>query len=202
MAREDALEFLARLRAARRDARAMWVESRPAESFAASQNAAVLAGDASRLRAWRDWLRAVARRPAHTRRASPVLGRWTLRFTVHHFAPAWQKVVVEQQQPDGAWRELYGRVTIEFRARAARPHPAHLRLEFACPVDDPDAPLRIATRCVGQVAVSHIELTDGVKTREHRPSRVRHTLGEPAPKSGWPRVDWTRNTGELPLAWS
>lgn len=201
-AREDALEFHARLRAARRDAHAMWTHSRPDETFAASQNAAVLAGDAARLRAWRTWLRAVGRRLAHARRASPVLGRWTLRFTVHHFAPAWQKVVVEQQQPDGAWRELYGRVTIEFRARGARPHPKQLRLEFACPVDDPDAPLRFATRCVGQVAISHAELTDGVTTLAHRPSRIRHTLGEPAPKNGWPRVDWTRNTGELALSWS
>ncbi len=196
-----AAEFSVALLAARRDARAMWIASRPAATFAASQNAAVLAGDAARLRAWQAWLRAVARRLGHARRASPVLGRWTLRFTVHHFAPAWQKVVVEQLQPDGAWREIYGRVTIEFRARAARPHPRDLRLEFACPVDDPDAPLRIATRCVGQVAISHIELTDGVSTRVHAPPRTRHVLGEPAPKSGWPRVDWQRNTSELPLAW-
>ena len=201
-AQEAAAAFALRLRAARKDAREMWTWSRPAESFATSQNAAVLAGDARRLRAWQAWLRAVARRPVHARRASPVLGRWTLRFTLHHFAPAWQKVVVEQQRPDGAWREIYGRVTIEFRARAARPHPTKLRLEFACPVDDPDAPLRIATRCVGQVAVSHIELTDGVATRQHRSQRTRHTLGEPAPKSGWPKVDWVRNTGELPLHWS
>jgi hypothetical protein len=199
---ESALAFGARHRAARKDAREMWTWSRPAESFATSQNAGVLAGDALRLRSWQAWLRAVARRPAHARRASPVLGRWTLRFTVHHFAPAWQKIVVEQQQPDGAWRELYGRVTIEFRARAARPHSTQMRLEFACPVDDPDAPLRIVTRCVGQVALSHIEITDGVSTRGHRPTRTRHVLGEPAPKHGWPKVDWVRNTGELALHWS
>jgi hypothetical protein len=201
-AQADALAFAARLRAARRDARAMWLASRPTETFAQSQNAAVLAGDASRLRAWSAWLRAVSRRPAHARRASVALGRWTLRFTVHHFAPAWQKVVVEQQQPDGAWREIYGRVTIEFRARAARPRPARLRLEFACPINDPVAPLRIATRCVGQVAVSHIELTNGVTTRTHAPLRAHHVLGEPAPSAGWPRVDWLRNTGELLLRWS
>ena len=201
-AQEAAAAFALRLRTARKDAREMWTWSRPAESFATSQNAGVLVGDALRLRAWQAWLRAVSRRPAHARRAAPVLGRWTLRFTVHHFAPAWQKVVVEQQQPDGSWRELHGRVTIEFRARAARPRPTQLRLEFACPVDDPDAPLRIATRCVGQVAISHIDLTDGVVTREHRPLRTRHILGEPAPKSGWPKVDWARNTGELSLHWS
>jgi hypothetical protein len=201
-AQEAAASFALRLRAARRAAHAMWLASRPAATFASSQNAAVLAGDSARLRAWRTWLRAVARRPAHARRASPVLGRWTLRFTVHAFAPAWQKVVVEQQGPDGSWRELYGRVTIEFRARGARPRPRDLRLEFACPVEDPDAPLRIATRCVGQVALSHIELGDGVTTRAHRPARTRHVLGEPAPGDGWPKVDWVRNTGELPLHWS
>jgi hypothetical protein len=202
IAQGDATEFFGRLKAARGDARAMWTGSRPASSFASSQNAAVLAGDAARLRAWQRWLRAVARRPSHARRSSPVLGRWTLRFTVHHFAPAWQKIVVEQQAPDGTWHELYGRVTIEFRARAARPNPTHLRLEFACPVSEPDPPLRLATRCVGQVAVSHIELTDGVTTRTHRPTRTRHVLGEPTPKQGWPAVDWLRNTGELALRWS
>jgi hypothetical protein len=201
-AREAAAEFSLQIRAARRDARAMWVASRPSSTFAASQNAAVLAGDAARLRAWLAWLRAVARRPAHALRPSAVLGRWTLRFTVHHFAPAWQKVVVEQQASDGTWSELHGRVTIEFRARAARARPAQLRLEFACPVDAPDAPLRIATRCVGQVAVSHLELTDGVTTLEHRPARTRHVLGKPAPTRGWPQVDWLRNTGELPLRWT
>jgi len=196
---EKALEFGGRMKMARKDAREMWAWSRPGSTFGASQNAGVLAGDASRLRRWQAWLRAVARRPSHARRASPVLGRWTLRFTVHHFAPAWQKVVVEQQGPGGAWRELYGRVTIEFRARAARPHPTQMRLEFACPLEDADAPLRIVTRCVGQVAISHVELTDGVTSREHRPIRTRHVLGESAPKSGWPKVDWVRNTGELPL---
>ncbi len=199
VAQNAAADLALRLRSARKDAREMWTWSRPAESFAASQNAGVLAGDALRLRAWQVWLRAVARRPAHARRASPVLGRWTLRFTVHHFDPAWQKVVVEKRQPDGAWREIYGRVMIEFRARAARPHPAHMRLEFACPLEDPYAPLRIASRCVGQIAVSHIELTDGVIPLHHRPARAHHVLGEPAPKSGWPKVDWVRNTGELPL---
>lgn len=198
----DAVEFGRRVREARKAARAMWTGSRPAGSFAGCQNAAVLRTDAARLRAWLRWLRAVARRAGSARRAAPVAGRWTLRFTVHVDAPAWQKVVVEQRGEDGVWREIYGRVLIEFRGYAARPNTRGLRLEFGCPVADGAGALRIVSRCVGRVGVSHVELTDGVTVREMRPARARHELGEPAAKAGWPRVDWVTNTGVLGLVWS
>jgi hypothetical protein len=199
---EHLVVFTAQIRSARPAARALWTASRPAATFAASPNAALLAADAARLRALRAWLRATARRPRHAFRASPVAGRWTLRFTVHHFAPCHQKLVIEQQQPDTTWRELHARVLIEFRAAAARPRTPHLRFEFAVPIDAPDAPLRIASRCLGPFAVSHIELTDGVTTLVHRPLRTRHVLGTPAPTSGWPRIDWQTNTAEFPLIFS
>jgi hypothetical protein len=147
-------------------------------------------------------VRAASRDPQKISRSSPVAGRWTLRFTVHHFAPCHQKVVVEQQQPDGAWRELHARVLIEFRAATSRPRTPHLRFEFAVPVENPDAPLRIASRCLGQFAVSHIELADGVTTRQHRPLRTRHTLGVTALTVGWPKIDWATNTSVLPLTFS
>ena len=202
-ASETCVGFATRLRAARTSARAMWGASRPATSFAASQNATLLAADAAQLRSLRAFLRATGRRPRHAFRASPVCGRWTLRFTVHHFAPCHQKLVVEQLQPTPggppAWRELHSRVLIEFRAHAARPRTPHLRFEFACPLEDPDAPLRIASRCLGEFAVSHIELTDGVVTRRHAPFRTRHVLGVPAPAAGWPHIDWQTNTAALPL---
>ena len=196
--------FAEQLRAARSAARSMWTSSRPAATFAASPNAALLSADAARLRSLRSWLRATSRRPRHAFRASPVAGRWTLRFTVHHFAPCHQKLVVEQQHPDGqiTWRELHARVLIEFRAQAARPHAPRLRFEFAVPVDAPDGPLRIASRCLGQFAVSHIELTDGVTTLRHTPFRTRHILGTPAPATGWPRIDWLTNTATLPLVFT
>jgi hypothetical protein len=199
---EACVTFAARLRSARADARRMWTASRPASTFAASPNAALLRADSSRLRALRTFIRAASRRPASIFRASPVCGRWTLRFTLHHFAPAHQKLVVEQQTPDGTWSELHARVLIEFRAVAARPHTPHLRFEFAVPVEHPDAPLRIASRCLGQFAISHIELTDGVAPRQHRPLRHRHVLGTPAPASGWPKIDWLTNTADLPLVFS
>lgn len=211
---ESCVVFATQLRAARAAARAMWSASRPASTFATSQNAALLSADTARLRALRTWVRAAARHPADAFRPSPVAGRWTLRFTVHHFAPCHQKLVVEQLLPPPApstsdatpaaltWRELHARVLIEFRAATARPRTPHLRFEFAVPIDTPDAPLRIAARCLGEFAVSHIELTDGVTTRTHRPLRTRHTLGTPAPAVGWPKIDWLTNTAELPLVFT
>lgn len=199
---ELCLAFAADLRTARTAARQMWTASRPASTFANSQNARILAADTARLRTLRAWVRAASRDPQKISRSSPVAGRWTLRFTVHHFAPCHQKVVVEQQQPDGAWRELHARVLIEFRAATSRPRTPHLRFEFAVPVENPDAPLRIASRCLGQFAVSHIELADGVTTRQHRPLRTRHTLGVTALTVGWPKIDWATNTSVLPLTFS
>ncbi len=203
---EACVAFAVRLPAARAAARAMWTASRPAPTFAASPNAALLRADAARLRALQAGLRAAVRAPRRVFRASPVCGRWTLRFTVHHFAPCHQKVVVEQLLADPSapdtppvWRELHARVLIEFRADAARQSTPNLRFEFAVPVENPDAPLRIAARCLGEFAVSHIELTDGVATRLHLPLRARHVLGTPAPASGWPKIDWATNTGVIPL---
>ncbi len=203
---EACVVFAARLPAARAAALAMWTASRPAATFAASPNAALLRADSARLRALQAWLRVAVRVPSRAFRASPVCGRWTLRFTLHHFAPCHQKVVVEQLLADSAapaappvWRELHARVLIEFRAAAARPRTPRLRFEFAVPVGNPDAPLRIAARCLGEFAVSHIELTDGVATRQHLPLRTRHRLGAPAPSSGWPKIDWTTNTAVLAL---
>ncbi|TAG32004.1 MAG: glycoside hydrolase family 20, partial [Verrucomicrobia bacterium] len=196
---EMCLVFADQLRAGRLAARAMWTASRPAATFTLSQNAARLAADAERLRALREWLRRAIRQPAGALAPSPVCGRWTLRFTVHHFAPCHQKLVVEQQQPDSSWRELYARVLIEFRGDTARPSTPRLRFELAVPITDADAPLRIGSRCLGEFAVSHIELTDGVATRQQTPLRKRHLLGLPAPATGWPRIDWLTNTGTLNL---
>jgi hypothetical protein len=194
-----ASRFADSLNQAREDARLMWTTSRPADSFASSPNARLLAADEAQLRALRSWFENCGEQPEHVFRASPVCGGWTLRFTLHHFAPAHQKVVIEQQSPDGTWRELHSRVLIEFRGQAAQVNTPKLRFEFACPLENPDAPLRIASRCLGEFAVSHIELTDGVSTRRHRPLPERHRLGLRAPNAGWPKIDWLTNTGVLPV---
>jgi hypothetical protein len=71
--------------------------------------------------------------------------------------------VVAQQTADGLWQKLASQFTIEFRAFAARPH-TKIKREFTVPVDSPTSRLRIAVRGVGQVAISHIALANGVES--------------------------------------
>jgi hypothetical protein len=224
--RRETDAFTATLRAGRAAARAMWNRSRDPQEQ--GPNELMLARDAERLRAWRQWLGKAARNPDIIWRATPVCGAWQLQFTVYNFAPALQKVVVEQRQPDGSWRTLHALPLMEFRAQAARPR-TRIRREFSVPIavealvgarscralatgrSKPAPlqshgtesraaiakfpPLRLAVRGVGQVAVSHVELTNGV-VRLHPPGwRPLHEkiLGRPAPRRGFPVVDWTKN---------
>ena len=126
--------------------------------------------------------------PQTVANATPVCGAWQLQFWVNNFAPAVQKIVAEQLQPDGSWRELASRYTIEFRAKAARPH-SKIRREFTVPVDSPEAKLRIAVRGVGQVALSHIALTNGVMTHRSIDWSQKKTIGSTAPAKGFPELD-------------
>ena len=205
--RHEAAIFAGALRAGRTAARTMWNRSRDPQER--GPNELMLARDAERLRAWQQWLEKAARNHDLIRRATPVCGAWQLQFTLHNFAPALQKVVVEQRQPDGSWRTLHGLYTIEFRAFAARPR-ASIRRELSVPVTvaglaeagpgsatPATGPLRLAVRGVGQVAVSHVELTNGV-VRLHPPgwlSSYKKILGPPAPRRGFPVVDFEKNTG-------
>jgi len=245
--RQDAADFAIALRVGRKAARVMWARTRDPHRH--GPNEQMLAADAARLRAWRSWLARAARRPAIAWQATPVCGAWQLQFTVHNFAPALQRVIVEQQRVDGVWEELYGRYTIEFRAFAARPR-TRIKREFSVPVG-PDlvsgpaaavydrrmavedrrsqtaatgpsaavgrarsasrtplahargygSSLRLAVRGLGQVAISHVELTDGVTTL--RPTGWRLTqkkiLGRPAPRQGFPELDLERNQGAVAL---
>jgi hypothetical protein len=152
----------------------------------------VLEADEQRLAEWSGWLKRAARQPEIAWQATPVCGAWQLQFMVHNFAPAVQKVVVEQQAADGMWRELASRFTIEFRAFAARPR-TKIKREFTVPVDSPGAKLRIAVRGVGQVAISHVVPTNGVENRRSRDFRLKKTLGRRAPAQGFPAFDWRVN---------
>jgi len=176
---------------------------------------------------------------------TPVCGAWQLLFTVHNFAPALQKVVVEQQEPDGTWETIHSLHTIEFRAFAARPR-IKIRREFSVPLPvaagncrsllahstgsfcwpaerdcrgagdrsseiaceqapttyrplavtprRPPGPetfsgrIRLAIRGVGQVAISHVEITNGVDRCSPKgwPAEQERRLGRPAPKRGFP----------------
>lgn len=191
-------EFSAALAAGKKAARAMWERTR--DRSATGQNETILAADATRLAAWRHWLKQAGRKPASALAASPVCGAWQLQFWVHNFAPAAQKVVAEEQQVDGTWRELAARFTIEFRAASARP-TSRLKREFTAPVSSAEATLRIAVRGAGQVAISHVQLTDGVATVRARGFRERKIIGRSAPTRGFPQLDWIENQDALPIEW-
>ena len=180
-----AREFAQALRAGHKAARAMWLRTRDAQRQ--GQNEALLARDEARLAEWLRWLAVARRRPSLVDLATPLCGGWQLQFMVHNFAPAVAKVIVEQQEPDGTWRELVSRHTIEFRAYAARPK-TKLKREFTAPVDSPEAVLRIAVRGVGQLAISHAQLTNGVVATPASERRRKMVLGRPVVRSGWPDI--------------
>jgi hypothetical protein len=191
---DETATFAQALRAGRAAARRMWTRTRDAKT--PGPNAMMLDADAGRLRAWRRWLTRCRRNAAQVLTASPVHGRWQLDLTVHNVAPALQKVVVEQQDADGQWRLLAGRFTIEFRGLAARSR-ARVRRTFSVPVEDPDRPLRVAVRGLGEVSLSQVTLSDGVTTLYAWRAPVR--LGKPAPRRGFPELDWDRNADERSL---
>jgi hypothetical protein len=189
-----ATNFSRELTAGRKAARAMWNRTRLPE--VRGQNEMLLDTDAQRLSEWQDWLRLVKTDPRSVLTASPVCGIWQLSFHVHNFAPAVQRVAVEQRKEDGAWIELAGRHTIEFRAQAARPK-SRIRREFSVPLAAADAILRISIYGAGQVAISHLQLTDGVAVHRRMNWSERKTLGSAAPQQGLP--DLTARTDFLLL---
>ncbi|MGA3006596.1 MAG: family 20 glycosylhydrolase [Opitutaceae bacterium] len=195
-AEHAAEQFAQEIEQARAAARTMWRQSRDPRQR--GPNEEMLARDRQRLRTWRAWLRQVRKDPARAKGATPVCGRWQLQFALHNFAPALQKIVVQQWLADGRWKDLHSVFTIEFNAAAARPR-SRIVHEIAVPVDPPEARLRVAVRGVGQVAVSGFILTDGVTARYPVLGKKRIVLGQPAPRRGFPSIDWERNAGEREL---
>ena len=181
-----AKEFLKSIDAGRKAARAMWQRTR--DPKVSGQNETILDADTARLKAWSNWLRAVRRDPTKAFTASPVFGAWQLEFVVHNFAPALQRVVVSQQEPDDSWHELAGRHTIEFLAEAAQPR-TDIRRPFSVPVTKADAVLRISIHGLGQVAIEDIVLTNGVTSmRSKGVKKLRRIFGKPAPSKGFPDI--------------
>ena len=198
----DAKRFAKLLAGGRSAARAMWGRTRNPKTV--GPNERMVAEDAKRLGAWGAWLRKCTRKPDLAWNASPVVGEWQLLATIKNFAPALQKVVIEQQSPDGTWADVDGLFMIEFRARAAKPH-ANINHQLSIPISWSGLPaslpaIRIAARGFGQVAVSNIRLTNGVTTHKSRQSKM--ILGQKAPRTGFPVFDFQANRGELPIEFS
>jgi hypothetical protein len=191
---DSARAFARNLKAGQHAANAMWRRTRDPEQT--GQNETLLQRDAQRLEQWQQWLTTVRRQPARVTEATPVCGPWQLQFIVHNLAPAVARVIVEQQEPDGTWREIASRYTIEFRASAARPS-SRVRREFTVPVPGRATPLRLRPGGVGQVGISHLALTDGVTVLPEARFRQVRLLGRPAPKRGMP--DPTQAGAPVPL---
>jgi hypothetical protein len=198
MLRRHAAEFEAAVKAGRIAARRLWTLTRDGRHR--GPNELLVERDAAQLRALRRWIARAAADPQRLSAASPVVGAWQLRFDVLLTRPVLQKIVVECQGQDGSWQLLYGRMTLEFRAEAARPVTS-LRREFSVPVPGPDPRLRIAVRGIGSVGIANVDLTDGVSVLRPAGWRAstRRMLGKSAPKSGFPILDWERNTGAVAL---
>jgi len=184
-AADTAREFGWALQAGRTAARAMWTRTR--SSLVQGQNEAILDADTKRLAEWCDWLKRAGRNPELVRQATPVCGAWQLQFVVHNIAPAVQKVLVEQQAPDGSWHELAGRHTIEFRGYAARPR-TKIKREFTVPLDSPQTPLRLQVSGVGQVEISHVAATNGLLSLPGLKTNGRKKLGAKPILHGFPDI--------------
>ena len=191
-------QFAATVRAGLGSARTLWRLTR--DRRVRGPNERMVARDLVRLRALRRWIARCTAHPARLATASPVCGAWQLRFDVLLIEPALQRVVVECREPEGSWRVLHGRTAIEFRADAARPR-ASIRREMSVPVAGPDAPLRVAVRGIGRLAIANVELTDGVTSLRERGWNAarRVVLGARAPRTGLPSLDWERNRASVAL---
>lgn len=199
----EAAQFEKRLREGQQAAAAMWLRTRRRDPK--NPNHVILRSDAVRLRAWRRWLKRCADNRDFARTSAPVIGALQLMLTVHNFEPALQKLVVEQQLPDGSWRELRSRFTIEFRADAANPRSS-IKREFSIPIaagTESFLSLRIGVRGVGRVKVSNAVLIDGTAVQVPKKSLLPtgNIIGRAAPRKGLPDLEWNRNVGaELVLS--
>ena len=171
----DTKKFHSALKQGAHAARIMW--KRTHDPRVVSPNEQIVRQDAARLRAFL--------------RGEPVFrGKWQLCYKVWNFAPAVQLVGVEQQQPDGSWKTLQSRHTIEFQTSAARPRGNFIR-EHAAPVawnGDRNHPprLRLFVRGIGKVKLGDIALISDTAKISAQSRRAWQSLGRAAPKSGWP----------------
>jgi hypothetical protein len=192
--RRRAQQFEKTLQQGRAAAKAMWRLSR--KSAWRNQNLDILERDETRLQQLHAWLNAVAKDSGLIAGSSPVLGVWQFSMIVVNRAPAMQRVVLEEQREDGAWREVRGRYTIDFQAIATQPR-ADMRHWFAASLETPDRPLRLVLQGLGEVWLENLSISNGVETRPLGPQHKPLHLGRPAPKSGFPDVRAVQGVIEL-----
>jgi len=187
--RQDAQRFD---RASRRGALAslrMWQLSRRASERSPYDEQ--FRRDKEQLVAWKKWLTAVRRSPKHAETANPIGGAWQLTYTVLNYAPAVQKVGVEQCV-DGRWCVLKECHTIEFRSSGARPRASIQHRHTAPLIESSGTPesidLRFTVSGIGSVKIGRVSISNGIETYSAR-IRGWRTVGGDAPASGWPDLD-------------
>jgi hypothetical protein len=195
---DDAVAFGMAIKAGLKAAKGMWQRTR--DRGTTGQNETLLANDAARLKIWRDWLQKVRSDHNLVWGPTPVCGAWQLQLWVYNFAPAVQKLIIEQRATDGSWQEIASRYAIEFRAQAARP-VTKLRREFTVPVISPETKLRIRISGAGQLALSPPILTNGVESLVSSFPRKekKMVLGSAPPKKGLPDLGTPAKDGILLL---
>lgn len=179
-------------------AQAMWRTTR--DRRAKSPNAIIFQNDLRQLIRWEKWLAKCQRNPAMLWTANPVCGRWQLFYQVWNYAPAVQRVSVEQWQ-DGAWAYMKTCHTIEFQACAAV-QTSRITRQHSSPINwtgvaETAPQLRLTVRGVGSIKIGAICLTDGVNRIQIGATNMHwRKLGSAAPRHGLPKLD---QVAELPL---
>lgn len=191
-------EFTQAWIAAETAAQDLWRLTRAARRTGPNQK--ILKRDRDRLHQWERWLEGALETPAQVMKTGPLLGTWQLSLTVHATRPNANLVVVQQQSQNGEWTDLRQRHTIEFRSGAAQ-RRSTLKRAWSVPLQNIDQPLRLTLRGLGEVAISQVFVTNGPQTKWNQtwPRSVRKSLGQPAPESGWPDLDWSSNRAALEL---
>lgn len=179
--------FQAEWQKGRRAAQRMWRTTRHAKS--ASPNLLLLEHDQLQLQMWLTWLRQSLLKPEQVMTANALVADWLLSFTVWNFAPAVQRVVVEQKAAD-EWQVVKSCHTIEFTSRGASPRSVSKHV-YAAPIsgstDHPPA-MRLVIRGVGRVRLSKLRLTNGVTRWDTPQKKPWIELGRHI-SEGWPQLD-------------
>lgn len=161
-------------------------------------------------RAFQKYLDAALIDPERLFESSMILGRWHLLFHVRNFAPALQGMAVEEQLSDGSWKPIHNLFSLEFTDEGCWPKTDIVH-RHSVPVEwsgRRGLRLRLGIRGIGQLEISGLKLTNGVREaalkivgkssgsimradhaiKENRPGAL---LGQKAPKKGFPEIDWS-----------
>jgi len=164
-------------------------------------NDIIIKADFDRVRQWIMWLKKAKRNHAHIKLRSVFSSTNKLTFRIENKFPALQRISLQQwNEKQNTWNEVFGTFFIEFRGRAAHKKTS-LRYDLAvsldCNVTGKKPVLRFAVRGFGKLFISSVKLSNGIK--QWSLSRGGVSVGQDAPRVGFPAFDWTKDKGYLYL---